>query len=274
VTSQKVAAAKTLKYIKRIMAELQPKPAQEPSVRETRTYETSVRESCEKAPDELLQRAVAFLQSYYTADPRLFKSDKETATALNKHLKLKASDSRHFRPLKIAQLKRSAVLRDVRESLGLGATGRRRTRWTRADYLAAVRLLNKHDGSFRERLRRASTGAIWKTQLSGRTWTAVAGRLLLLHEAGQLRFDSTRREYYYDSSAEVTDQPNPHGTQFWNRQFLLESLATHAEDLGEDDPRGIAEAIEDETGVAVTAQQVIAALRSTRFRIFCMARRQ
>jgi len=262
VTNKTVAAAKTLKFIKTVLADIQTK-ASRPST-------SSKPRPREKLSDDVRQRAVSFLEGYFTRDPRLFSNDKLTTVVLNKHLKLNRLNTDHFTTILVARLKRSATLKGVREKLKLDGTGQRK-RWTRPEYLAALRSLNKHRGSFRQRLHLASSEADWKRFLPGRTLKAVATRLQLLYDFDQLKYDSKREEFYYDPDGEPS-QDASHSVQLWNRPFLLESLANNVAEYGPDDPRSIADAIEDETGVTVSAQQVVAGLKTNRYLTFAAAR--
>jgi hypothetical protein len=259
ITSAIVAAAKGLKSIKQVIERIAQSRAG-----------TSSKPS-QKTSEDLIEQAVAFLSGHYSVDPRLFSKDKLTAAALNKALKLKAGDRGFFTPTLVTRLKRTSAMRDLRESLRLTTTSGKRKRWERTEYLAAVRTLNKYQGPFRQRLRQAEGSTGWKGTLPGRTWTAVAGKLMLLWDEGQLRFDAERQEFYYDPEG-MTTAPKTQLTQFWNRFYLLESLAHHADVLGEDNHHGIAEAIEEETGVAVTSLQVQAGLRSQRYAVLRLRR--
>jgi hypothetical protein len=73
---------------------------------------------------------------------------------------------------------------------------------------------------------------------------------MLLYGEGQLRYDSKSRDFYYDEDTEPPQAP-AQTMQFWNSPRRLEALE---DELGDGDPQGVADAIEDEIGVRVTAR--------------------
>jgi hypothetical protein len=93
---------------------------------------------------------------------------------------------------------------------------------------------------------------------------------MLLNGSGRLAFDQKRDEFFLDADGSLgTRQATG---QLWQRPPLLEALAAYADEYGVADTVGIAEAIADETGVAVTPAQVAAGLRSNRYLVFRMTR--
>jgi len=210
-------------------------------------------------------RVANYLEDILRKKPGSFSKDQILAAAINKQFKCKKGGNEWITPPQVARLKRSARLLKTRIDIGINAPPRSRRRWTQAELVIALEVISGAAGSsFSGRIESSRRRLL--QLLPQRTSENLAAKLMLLHGQGKI---VVRQGVFTFSADGETQTARPTGTgQIWRQPDMLEILLRHSILLGTAHPQGIAEAISEELDISVTAQQVAAALQSSRFRIF------
>ena len=214
---------------------------------------------------------VQVLEALYSADKKLYRKDKETALQLNLKLCLRANK---VSAAQVARLKRSKAFQEALARLDMEPSTRKRPRWNSTEIEIALGLLQRGEGSFRDRLSSRQTLNALAGSLRHRSGQAIATKLMLLWDQGLIRREG---EQFICTSARTGSELGPrevrarnmHRTrQLWNQPELLRSLYDAEAEYGGENLEAISDAIQVETRAILTHAQISSGLRSQRYQLF------